>query len=307
MQFLLKKNGRMHMTAKEIWTAWKDGQLTLEQAKNCLLETMFLHRREYGLGGLDDDEFSEFILYIQNRIPVLIEKYDPSIGEFSTYLFGTFTLSLSWLKRRNRIKYQKDSLAMDITVEESYAHPGETQPEEEAIDRRMAEYSIRRRPLNLATAAPDPRQEESMELNRLTFLVLALKSCHGITDDLVEKVALISGMEKPRLQELLDEARKSMVLKERKIHELENRRNYAYYHHKKLQAYSPDSLEECSKFRERWARAIEELSVCRDRLVPTNKTVGKLLGISPRKVAYLLRRAHGNVDSTDLSCYALLI
>lgn len=295
------------MTAKEIWTAWKNGQLTLEQAKNCLLETMFRHRREYGLGSLDEDEFSEFVLYIQDRLPILLQKYDPAIGEFSTYLFGTFSLSLSWLKKRSRIKYQKDSLAMDITVEESYVHAGEAQPEEEAIDRRMAVYSIRRRPINLSSAAPTPEEEENMELDRLTFLVLALKSCHGITDDLVERVALITGMDKKRLQELLDDARKSMAIKERKIHELENRRNYAYYHQKKLQAYSPESLEECRKFRERWAKAIEELSQCRDRLVPTNKTVGELLGISPRKVTKLLARAHGILDSTDLSCYDLQI
>lgn len=300
----------MTAQAKKIWEQFSTGTVTLEEAKNMLLELTFRRKHEFGLGGMDEDDFSDFLIYLAERLSSVLQKYNPMLSDFSTYLYGVISVSSGWWKKKVHEKREKLLCCETLTIEETfsaeepqsgeYAHAESplTLEELSLLARKNLSYSASRR----AGRTRKSRNED--ELARSICLVLAVKSCFSITDSLIEKVAAAAGCTEESLRRIILEARESIGKKEIRMKCLSAKRNSAYFQRKKYVLHreewknvfstEPGTAEESSAYIMhdiRWKKTLLELSQSARTLSPSNITVGRLLSMTPRHVAFLISKA----------------
>lgn len=286
--------------ARKIWKDFSEKRTTAEEAKNRLLEFMFRRKYEMGLGSMDEDDFSDFLIYMAEHFVHILRKYNPEISDFSTYLCGVLQASASWHKKKQFLTNEKNSCCETLVAEDSAAI---FEDEEIFVENEMTTEELLKAAKENLEYPAGTRQSTakiSESFTKQLCLVLALKSCFSITDPLVEKVSAATGCSKEKLRKMIMAARISIEKKEMRFQNLFKKRNFAYFYRKKFymqkqrEDQRPENFTEQEKQKycshdERWRRSLEELS--RQIPVPTNITVGRLLSMSPRHVASIVSKA----------------
>ncbi|MGN0730004.1 hypothetical protein [Treponema sp.] len=292
---------KMQDEAREIWKAFREKTADEREIKNRLMEFTFRRKYELGLGKMNEDEFSDFLIYMAEHFIHVIKKYNPQISDFSTYITNVLQFSSAWRSKKMFIASERKSVCESMAVEEScalwsedeaeYCEDNLTTEQLSELARKNLGYSPERREF-----APRTKKDGEKFMRELC-LVLALKSCFSMTDPLLEKVCAATGYSKERLSRMIMQARESLEKKEKRMQSLLMKRNFAYLHRKKISMQNEKKGELGTEHEKRlyeshdkrWKRSLEELS--RQLPVPSNITVGKLLSMPPRKVASLVSRA----------------
>ncbi|WP_407400937.1 hypothetical protein [Treponema sp.] len=295
--------------AIKIWTNYKSGAISERKAVNLLLEMLFKKKYEFGLAAFDDDSFSDFIVFMSNRFETVLRKYDPDISDFKTYLHSVINLTAFWWRKKIHERAEKNLCCQRMCTEENFdtldfsTKEKDFYIEEPSTDNLipipdLAEDAMR----NL-----DIRKEKNKVITKKRaqeiIKVLALKSCNNITDHQVEIAAEITGIPAEEFHRMVQQAEDTLKFKKDRISILQNKRNFAYFQRKKrimkencMKDHYPDIYleKQVEKAEKRWEKAVEDLSAAAPLLVPSNKTVAKILNMSPRKVKVILDEAKQN-------------
>lgn len=312
------KEKTMTAEAKEIWEQFSSRRITAEEAKNRLLELTFRRKYEFALGSMDEDEFSEFLIYLEARLPSVLQKYNPLLSDFSTYLYGVVSVSSCWWKKKLYEKKERMMCCETLTIEETFS---DEEAEDEAYARPESSLSLKelsimaRKNLSYCASRRSGRTRKSRneeELAKSICLVLAVKSCFSITDSLIEKVSAATGYGEEQLRLIILEARESIEKKESRLKCLSAKRNSAYFQRKKFflhreewkNVYSAEPGEDAASSSylthdNRWKKTLLELSRSAQMLVPSNITVGRLLSMTPRHVAFLISKAKKRISGAE--------
>lgn len=299
---------------KQIWLNYKSGLISEKRAINLLLEILFKNKYEFGLASLDDDEFSDFLVFMNNRFETILKKYDPKISDFSTYIHSVINLTAFWWGKRTQEKTVKNYCCQTMSLEENFSTTDFSPKEEDFyVEEPEIENII---PIPILAKEALRNLTENSQTKIITtkrakeiVKVLALKSCNNITEHQIKIVSNITGISIEKFHKMLQEAKETLNLKKERIFILQSKRNFAYFQRKKrivkentLKEYFAESFsdENNKKDEIRWKKAMHELSIAAPSLVPSNKTVAELLNISARKVKTLLDEAKENFESKSI-------
>lgn len=295
--------------AKKIWVDYKTGASSEKEAVNLLLELLFKNKFEFGLSSFDEDTFSDFLVFMNNRFEIILRKYNPDVSEFNTYLHSVINLTAFWWKKKMQEKRMRSYCCQTMCIEENF-NTADYSPDEQDfyIEEPEAENLI-----PVSVLAKDALNNLNIKIQKKKNItkkrameiikVLALKSCNNITDRQIAVAAEITGISEVEFQNMIRQAEDSLKFKKDRISVLQNKRNFAYFQRKKkilkensLKDHYPELFTGNEKDREdiKWHRATEEISKAAQTLVPSNKTVAKLLNMSSRKVKNLLDEADEN-------------
>lgn len=287
----------------------KQGLITVKEAVNQTGTFLMENYPMFGLHRYDDDFRSDIIVAFLERGEHLLELYNPEMGEYLTFLFSYINTLIN-----SRVKYlAKYSIHQKVTQEEALRMLDEKEIRYQNINYKSLyspkiPYSYNKVPAEELRNALKDISEGHLDKK---LLVLALKSSFYITDPQIEKVCSFYKIEKKIFYELIEFCKSSVTRKEFRRNQFQERRNYAYYHHKRyrrlLEKLKEDDkndnsilisqlIEKEIRYKKKWKNLNKSFESGLLNLRPTNKTIAKLLGICERQVTYCLSCARKEIE-----------
>ena len=296
----------------------KDGTLTVKQAVNDICSFVVNNYPLFGLHKFDEDFRSEIFLSMLERGGQLFQNYDSTICCFEKYLYF-YVQSII----RTKLKYYaKKSISEKISNEEII----EDLEEQKDFYNKLNYTYLEPQKVPYTTRipfAPKVSQKETLTaLQNLkdktcdkTILVLAIKSVYYLTDEQIDRVCKIYHIQKDSFLEIIQMCRNTITKKAEKRNFAQERRNYAYYHHKRccrildklkdedenthnLELIQKYQLQE-QKYKRRWTNLTNSFKNGYLNLRPTNRTVAGLLGLCERQVTYYINCAKKDAQEKD--------
>jgi|WetSurMetagenome_2_1015567.scaffolds.fasta_scaffold34121_1 hypothetical protein len=271
------------------------GEISIKDAVNIIAEQIYLHPNQFGLFKYDDDFKSDIIIAFLQQAHVLFERYDSRQGKFSSYLYS-FLHGLVLTQRRNKMKQTfSENCIKQEEINESELSITKYIPSEENFvtpDR----YVFREIPTPVENFC---KKKKSIEIK--TAMVLALKSSYYLSDHHIEILSSYCGVSKENLIKTIADLNKSLLKRAEHRKQLCNRRDNAYYFHRKYNIqlnYSPynksNTMQLTAKYQKQtmnWQNKNKLLQKTGYRVCPTNKTIAKILGVCERQISYYISRA----------------
>lgn len=302
----------------------KSGQMNWEQAAKELVVFIISNKPMFGLQKLDEDFISEFIITFLDKGPESMNEYDTTRGSFFAYLFCiTRNFQTSLMKKaaiHNQIEYLKlsESIYNYENKIEAYMNikyddferpkvPFSYKPisfKDFQLACKTDSYHIKK-VMNSDTSVfseniKEKLKEFSPKMIQNIIMVLALKSSYYITDNQIEKISDLLNINSVTLHQMIQEIKNQMERRIRNKEKIENRRNRAYFLHKRFKSQmewnenntaEPDyeNLKLNKKYQKNtrnWKNLNHQLEEGKIHIRPTTKLIAKILGMSPRQVTY---------------------
>lgn len=267
---------------------FKKGMKSEKDTLNVILSTIFTNRSYFCLEKLDEDNFSDYLLYLQERLPRFMVQFDPSRSKFCTYLRKICNTQLrSWYRHFYR-KYARDMALSTYALEEKMTFSDAYDPEEQF------------------SAYPTP---ESMELTNFLkrvnrkiplqtkIMMLALKSASFLTGTHIQKICQLAQITEDELYEKLDVINKNLDEKLERQKHLIQLQNEAYIIKKESDIQMTILNPESSHYRDArlsrdyheklWKSRLERSHDTHD-VYPTNTLVSEVLDVPLGQVTHVL-------------------
>lgn len=274
------------------------GKITKAEALNLIAEEIYRTPFRFGLAGYDEDFRSDVILSFLQKGMSVLERYIPERSSFRSYLFA-FIQGLVLTQKRNQIRKMvaDNSIRNYISREEAYTE----QPPAEQLSVSCTPVKYKAVENGDIWRTLSNRCRAVGTSNAKTALILALKSSYYIPADCVDEISSYCSIESAELHRLISELNSLLYRKIDRRNLIINRRNNAYYFHRKYfmqlkycnreKTNMADLSGRYTRQTENWKNKNKLLQKSRYRVCPTNKMIAKLLGICERQVSYYIKRA----------------
>ena len=267
--------------------AYKKGECSAHDAINIILTEIYNNKAYFRLDKLDEDNFSDYLIYLQERLPRFLDLYNPEISKFSTYIRKICMTQLrSWYRKHYRA-YARDMALTTYALEEGLSNMTAEDAEEVYADSTSPEESEYKTFLE-QTNHKIPIQTKIM--------MLALKSASFLTSSHITKICRLAEISEDELYEKLDIINNKLDAKlERQRHMLQLQ-NEAYIIKKEsdiqMSFLNPDSshfrtAEISRNFHDQlWKRRMEKTRTTHD-VYPTNTLVSEVLDVPLGQVTHV--------------------
>lgn len=275
--------------------ALESKKISMDKAINAVWAEIYINPHRYGLEDFSEDEKSDFLIDFREKISLLFSKYDKNLATFSAFLRGCIAfMKSSWKKRvlketsdkKTAESFLIDKLKNDLTKFSS---------------ENLSESNIKNK-------SSKKESDCKIKIKTLTVLVLALKACRDIDDDLISKISKFTEMSENALHKLVQEMKNVALQNENAREKLIAKRNNAFYFRRKyvmemretgINSFSYEKLKSRYEHQTKnWIKS-NELLAKRGINAPTNVDVAKKLGLKPRTVGFYLFKAKKNLSGSQ--------
>lgn len=256
----------------------------------------------FGLHKYDEDFRADVLLYFLERGERVIESYNNQIADFFTYLYSNIS---SYIQTRKKM-VAKNCIKESITISETANFLYEKESAYNNIDYKkleLAKVPYSYKPITAENLKKIFEPISSVN-NDKKILVLAMKSSFYISDSMIRKVCNLYKIKEEDFYSVIQYCKESITSKSNKHNIAIERRNYAYFHHKKYE-------HELEKSKEKYTNSEADNNLIRKNnkhennwkslnykfehgflyLRPTNRTIAEILGICERQVSYYINCA----------------
>jgi DNA-directed RNA polymerase specialized sigma24 family protein len=244
---------------------------------------MVIKKNMRRLSNWDRSDNDEYLSWLYPRISHAIGAYHETGSSFETYIGSLVRMTTKEFRSRKTRIYFAESAAWISVFPDMYAR-------EEPPDYACAEE----------TSLPPPD-------NPRQILILFLKCCCYVSDDLIERAAPRLNILPEELRRMVNSLKKIREKRERYTALLQEKVNYQFYrcifYEKKLKGL-PENCIAAQRLRERLERGRERLAVLRERIAkkvpdPSNSQIARLLGISKGTVDSVLFRLKSLINKEE--------
>ncbi len=290
-----------------------EGSITTKQAVDCISSFVIQNYRVFGLQKYDEDFRSDILVSLLERGEHLIHLYNPEYGDFFSFLY-CYIQSLA----NSQIKsFAKRAIQEKINFEEGIKTLEETNSlyqryNSQYLEETKVPYAPKKVPAEELSQA---LQQIAKSTSDKKMLVLALKSSFYITDYQISRICKMYRFNPEHFYALVQYCKDSINRKAQRREMFQQRRNFAYYHHKRYKklidnlqfddkkAYKKETLNRFvqmeQKHKHNWQLLNQSFQNGLLTLRPTNKTIAKLLGICERQVTYYLNCAKKDAERKE--------
>lgn len=291
----------------------RKGMITTKEAVDNICSFIINNYKVFNLQRYDEDFRSELVIsFLENGIKFM-NSYDPEIGDFFTFLYCYINSMVSTKLRALSQKSLKETVTMTESINTLYEkeynysrfsyHIGET-PQIPFSNKKVEPDELKKIFAKTTTESVDKK-----------ILVLALKSAFYLTDDQIQKVCEIYNIAIDDFYLTIQYLKETIVSKSDKRSKAEERRNFAYYHHKKYNlqlekildsdedsyysTLSTNLTTKMNKHKNNWNKMNSRLEEGFLYLRPTTKSIAYILGICERQVTYYINCAKKEVEEKE--------
>ncbi len=301
------RSKKQFMTIEELKTLPEliaTGKITSKQAIDEIGGFINQNYPVFGLNKYDEDFRSDIILMFFEKANRILETYNDKTSDFFTYLYSTISSLINSRRKKLAIQSLKENIdyheGINMNEEKVYFYKNTN-----SYGQDLREVPFAYKPQNIDALKKMFRELANENCDK-KILVLAIKSCFYITDEQVQKVCKIYNLKEKDLYDAIQYCKNTLEEKSEKRIKIQERRNYAYYHHKKYDSQlekikdseretdflrKNNILEKEKKHYKTWQKLNKKFSDGFLFLRPTNKTVADLLGICERQISYYINCA----------------
>ncbi|MBQ0051459.1 MAG: hypothetical protein KBT11_05280 [Treponema sp.] len=274
-----------YVHVKKIPEILKIKERTEKEASEILWSEIYQNPGLYGLDHMDEDEKSEFLIDLHTKFPQYIENFRIDEIDFITFLRSCIKIRKIGWKKKWKMEHMETSCMTKYLTDKT---------EEEL--RNNQNYEPEENSNSISTFSSETKQR----ISNISMIVLALKACKDIDDELICKICDYTGFDKDFLYEKIQEVKESMSERDKKREQLITRRNNAFYFHRRyafeMKAKGKEDLS-YNNLHERYQHQTENW-IKRNKLLskkfknsPSNNTVAKILGLKPRSIGFYISNA----------------
>lgn len=277
----------------------KSGKISITEAVNVIWEDIYTKPYYYGLGYFTDDQRSEFLIEIHDLLEKLFAKFNGGALSFRAFVAGCIANNkMSFLRTQFSKSTEDRSMVGFLKTRgeeesEKYENGFENIEAYEKQEAKVKKFS------DIIEQETTDRKKRDKRIAEVTTLVLALKACKDLDDDMVCKVSDFTEIDKEVLYDKLQELKKSMGTREKNHQKIVRKRNNAFFYHRKYmeEMISPDTSEKkLARLRQKyeiqtkkWEDSNKILSEFSQS--PSNDEIAKAIGLKPRMVSFYINHA----------------
>ncbi|MDR0879069.1 MAG: ArsR family transcriptional regulator [Treponema sp.] len=249
----------------DLYQQYSLGELDKKEFEGCIFKSAMENYERFHLFGWNRDECIEYLCWLYPRLSRAVDRYRETGASFESYISAVIHWSAKEYRFRMADHYTTEYAAWLLHAEEMTVHESEPEyPEKKAVIEKRA--------------APNHRQ----------LLILILKCYYFVSDDFLDRIIPVLGMEREQLCQMIDKIRGMRVKREEEIFYLREHIHCQFYRcitfEKRLNAVEEGTAHH-AKMQARLRRARERLAAMRKRLAglrlePTNSQIAEILGIS---------------------------
>lgn len=288
------------------------GKMSKEEGVQYLASFVTKNYKIFGLHKYDEDFRSDIVLFILEKGERIIDIYDSDSGDFFTffYCFIKSQIKSSVKKMSRQIIHDKFSYEESVENYENNAfNYQKVNFPDLSINQTQVPYIHKKVTLSDLKKGIE---ENKLERYDRSLLILALKSAFYLTDSQILKICKIYDMDPDFFYNLIQFLRDGILSKKDRQDIFIQRRNSAYFHHKKYQEQihyleekdSPNSDLERESLAKRNELQMHNLDMLNQKfengfiyLRPSTKILANVLGICERQVNYYLQCVRkGKID-----------
>lgn len=259
----------------------------------------------YGLHKYDEDFRQDIILSLIERGPYLLQLYNPQLGDFFTFLYCYISTLINSRFKKNITSSMKERLA----IEESISGFEEKEIKYHRID--FTNFEVPKIPFAHKSVPPEELQKAlkslSLKHQDKKVIILALKSSYYLTDEQIHRICSLCNINPDDFYNMIQHCKDSLENKLCRWEKAQERRNFAYHHHKRCNRIiydlndddNPDyKLIMKKKYESKDQKHLNNLNKINNSfekgnisLRTRNKTIAFLMGICERQVNYYINCA----------------
>lgn len=277
------------------------GKITRDEGIKLLASFVCNNYPIFGLHKYDEDFRSEIFLKVLEKGSKVIDTFNPANGEFFTFTYCFVRSLIQENTKRQAKNIIKEKISFEQSVE-SYVNtnPEITEASFSILHNGKIPYSYKKVSLE---ALQKGIKDNKLEKYDRSILVLALKASFYLNDSQIIKLSRIYEIDLDLLYDLIQFFRDEVFQKYNTKQKLVERRNSAYFLHKKYitqlsildsKEHEPHNFER-EDIEKRNAYQVHNLNALNKKfdegylyLRPQTKMVAEVLGICERQVNYYL-------------------
>ncbi len=271
----------------------QQGCISTKKAARIIWTEIYTNSYLYGLKNLDEDERSDFLLYLHTRFEKIFSSYNSDVIPFKIYIKGYLKNYLkTW--RRNKAKafaetHSVDSLLNSFIENESSKFISTDTPDNAGNTHQKSTKSH----------SENSTSETKQRIAELSALVLTLKACRDVDDEMIEKISTFAGIKRELIDEKILKLKEKLSASEKRQELLIKKRDNSFFYHRKYSVelthldkgshYYSKISEKNELQKKKWQKQNEQL-LCVKQPSPSNEDIANILGLKPRTVSFYIRR-----------------
>jgi biotin operon repressor len=279
-----------HDSLNDLYALYIKGQIKREELEGSMYQKLINGRNKYNYGHLKREEYNDYVSWCYSRLHNAIDLYRESSSSFEVYIGSLMRLSVKEYSRRIINRRVTEYAAWSVQVPDLYTHEENpvylTEGTNEKNKNMVSQLSV-----EIIKRKKNPRQ----------LLILILKCYYFISDDFLDRIAPLIGIEREELKKMIDKLRVIRSERENEFFYMKERIHCQFYrcivYEKKLSLITENQIV-IDTFKLKLERARKRLENMRKRLAkirldPSNRQIAELIGISKGAVdstLYTLRK-----------------
>ena len=266
----------MQHSLNELYSQYLTGIIERSDLEGLIYQYFANNQENLNFKHWSQDEYDDYVSWLYPRIKGAVDSYREAGASFEVYMMTVMRLASKEYRMRITTKSITEYAAWSVNVRDLYAHEEapaylqDTSDKTQTVISRIESFSGRRR--------NNPRQ----------LLILILKCYYYVSDDFLDRIAPIVGIDKEKLREMLDRIRTIRTQRDNEIYLMRERIYSQFYrcivYEKKLSYYQQNSTA-AVKMKNRLEKARQRLEKMRKRMAgirtdATNRQVAEVIGIS---------------------------
>ncbi len=279
----------------EIYESVVSGEKSLEEGCRKIVEVIFKNPRKFGISDMQEDDQSEFVLYLLLHIQKTVLNYTSGLSSFSTYIIGCIQmLRFAWYRDYYHKKARQESVKQYYIKEEAKLV---------CEDEIAYETNVYHKSSN--------NQLNTTQIQVL--LILALKSCYYLTPYHIRILASKTGCSEAEIYKMKEFLESSLQGKIKRNTIMKNKINTAYINKNRC-AYELMCVKEGGTISERlktkqdlysyrWKKYIHDLHNF-PKVKPSNEQIAELLNLKVHVVYRILHELKNVNENAVLEYYS---
>lgn len=262
----------------------KDGKISILEAKDFLWCELYKNPATYCLATLDEDQKSEFLISISQKLSDFIQRYKKGPVPFDCFLKACIKRAFaSWIRKELK------KIAGENCLNENHILDYEQLVFEQSPQHIDEDKTYQKEKAKLS--------EKRKKILKDLIHICACKACNEIDDEMIARIADFLEIEVSDFKDEIKELRQKTQDKVKRRQIMIQRRNQAFFFRKKflyqLRRLEKDTasysvlLEKYKAQTQSWKKINEQLEH-RFYPCPTTKDISSSCGIKQRQVSYYL-------------------
>lgn len=273
----------------------KNGKLSKAEAASYLWGKIYQEPGLFGLSNFTEDQKSDFLLHYHKNFERVFETYQEGKIKFFYYLKRNLELQKTTWLRKLENNYIKDQLNIDYYSSEDFCMTKDS-PEELTLKR----YNMQETEKLTFSLQNRSRTQKQKLITKYIVLILLLKSCNTVNDEMLSNVSKFTGLPFETLLKMLDRIKLTTEKKLKARDHLLKRRDDAFYFHRKYTASLKKAIPGTKTYnvllhqyqsKTRLWKNHNLMLQKRYKNTPTNEAIAKELGIPARLIGVYLKKA----------------